>query len=250
MNIQLYFNNELYFVDLNRPHDISIPLLSGNNNPSAWHAPTVSFTPVISGDFIGDIEKGSPVNFFNVTLNPHGNGTHTESMKHISSKGQTINQSLRQFHFIAQLISIAPEQTGNDLVITKRILPHISINAKALIIRTLPNTNEKLTKSYSGKNPPYISVGAMQEIVRAGIEHLLIDLPSVDKEKDDGLVASHKVFWDINNVPRKQATITEMVFINNDIQDGLYLLNIQVPSFELDAAPSKPVIYKMVKTGK
>jgi arylformamidase len=247
MIIQLSFQNDFYTVDLKQPIDISIPLKPGKNNPSAWHAPEVGFDPVVSGNFIGDIEQGSPVNFFNVALNPHGNGTHTESMKHISNDGLTLNQSLKQFHFVAQLITVNPVLVNQDLVISANQLPEITKVTQALIIRTLPNTEEKLRKDYSNSNPPYFTTDAIQRIVNSGIEQLLVDLPSLDKEEDGGKVAAHKVFWNIKNTPRKYATITEMVFINNNIKDGLYLLNLQIPSFELDAAPAKPVIYKMQK---
>jgi len=39
-----------------------------------------------------------------------------------------------------------------------------------------------------------------------------------------------------------EATITEMVFVDDSIADGLYLLNLQVASLRNDAAPSRPVI--------
>ena len=42
---------------------------------------------------------------------------------------------------------------------------------------------------------------------------------------------------------RAHCTITEMIFVPNEIRDGLYLLNLQTTSFDLDASPSKPVIF-------
>jgi hypothetical protein len=38
-----------------------------------------------------------------------------------------------------------------------------------------------------------------------------------------------------------------MIFVPNEIKDGLYLLNLQIPSMNLDAAPSKPVLYQLNK---
>ncbi len=40
------------------------------------------------------------------------------------------------------------------------------------------------------------------------------------------------------------ATITELIFVPNKIRDDDYILNLQIASFENDAAPSKPVLYK------
>jgi hypothetical protein len=79
-----------------------------------------------------------------------------------------------------------------------------------------------------------------------GILHLLIDLPSVDREEDGGKLAAHKAFWQYPARPRMDATITELIFVNNMITDGLYLLNLQICSLSLDASPSKPVIYALL----
>ncbi len=45
------------------------------------------------------------------------------------------------------------------------------------------------------------------------MKHLLIDLPSVDKENDQGKLLAHKAFWDYNGEQRMDATITEFVYI-------------------------------------
>ncbi len=81
---------------------------------------------------------------------------------------------------------------------------------------------------------------------------MLIDLPSVDKEVDEGKLLAHKAFWNVKNVnevnanARFNCTITELVFIDSEVADGLYILNLQIASFENDASPSKPVIYKVL----
>ena len=51
----------------------------------------------------------------------------------------------------------------------------------------------------------------------------------------------------VNEDARFNCTITEMIYVNNTIQDGSYLLNLQFASFENDASPSKPVLYKIEK---
>jgi hypothetical protein len=88
-------------------------------------------------------------------------------------------------------------------------------------------------------------------IKEIGIEHLLIDLPSVDREEDEGKLLAHKAFWnvkDVNNLnddARINCTITEMIFVEDKISDGDYILNLQIASFENDASPSKPTLYKI-----
>jgi len=57
---------------------------------------------------------------------------------------------------------------------------------------------------------------------------------------------AHRAFWQFPDAIRDTATITELVYVPDSIADGLYLLNIQIASFELDASPSKPVLYRLV----
>ena len=166
---------------------------------------------------------------------------------------------MKQFFFLAELISVVPELQGEDLVITRDSIStaldvtlKLGVLKEALIIRTLPNFKIKKSLKYSNTNPAYLSEKAARFIRESGIKHLLIDLPSVDKEKDDGKLLAHKAFWnvtDVNNLnadARLDCTITEMVFVADEVADGSYLLNLQIASFENDASPSKPVLYPIL----
>lgn len=113
----------------------------------------------------------------------------------------------------------------------------------ALVIRTLPNAEEKRTRVWSGRQPAFMEVAAMQTIHERGVKHLLLDLPSVDPEEDGGALKAHKVFWQWPDAPRTDRTITELIFVSNAVTDGMYLLNLGVPSFDGDAAPSKPLLH-------
>ncbi|WP_426090377.1 cyclase family protein [Flavobacterium sp. DSR3-2] len=244
-------------VDLSKPIDISIPLTNTDENPIAWYIEKPVIEPVVFGDWIGKVSEGkSSTNFNNIFFNPHGHGTHTECLGHITREFYSINQSLKQFLFLAELISVEPELQGEDLVITlDNIATALDLTLKlgvpkeALIIRTLPNFKIKKSLKYSNTNPPYLNEEAARFIREIGIQHLLIDLPSVDKEKDEGKLLAHKAFWnvkDVNNLnadARLNCTITEMIFVDEEVKDGSYLLNLQIASFENDASPSKPILY-------
>ena len=241
-------------IDLSKPIDISIPLSSTEENPIAWYLEKPEIKPVIFGDWIGKVSEGkSSTNFNNIFFNPHGHGTHTECLGHITRDFYSINQCLKQFFFMAELVSIQPELQGEDLVITKNQIENALKNksTEAIVIRTLPNESDKLSKKYSNTNPPYLAEDAAIFIRESGIKHLLIDLPSVDKEHDEGKLLSHKAFWNVKNVDvlnedaRLDCTITELIFVPNEIPDGSYILNLQIASFENDASPSKPVLYKI-----
>jgi arylformamidase len=248
MIIQLTHNNKNYSTDLSHPLDISLPLRAGAENPNCYWADPVKFETITSGNFIGSVKAGGSVNYQKVTFTPHGNGTHTECYGHISADDATLPQCHRLFHCVAQVISVAPEKTAdNDQVITlHQVKEKISGHTpEAIVIRTLPNDSVKRTKQYSGTNPPYIDASVTEYLANQNIEHLLIDLPSIDKEMDGGRLAAHKAFWNYPHATRKHCTITELVYVEDAIPDGLYLLNLQIASFELDASPSKPILYKL-----
>jgi kynurenine formamidase len=143
------------------------------------------------------------------------------------------------------VISILPKRKNKDCVITKHQVKEAikNKNIDALIIRTLPNTKEKRHKNYSDSNPPYLLKETALYLKEIGIKHLLIDLPSVDKEKDDGKLVAHKAFFNYPKNLRLDATITEFIYAKNKIKDGLYLLNLQIASIENNATLSKPVLF-------
>lgn len=242
-------------IDLSKPIDISIPLTNTDANPIAWYIEKPVIEPVVFGDWIGKVSEGkSSTNFNNIFFNPHGHGTHTECLGHITNDFYSINQALKQFFFFAKLITVKPEMIGEDLVITKDQISASLRGTKteAIIIRTLPNQTAKKSRKYSNTNPPYLSEEAAIFIRESEIQHLLIDLPSVDKEHDEGKLLAHKAFWNVkdthqlNKDARFNATITEMIFVPDEIEDGDYILNLQIASFENDASPSKPILYSIV----
>lgn len=249
MIITFSWQGSSFRFDLSKPVYINLSLFHGPNNPNAWHAPNPLFEPHIDGKFIGSIAAGSPVNFFNVKINPHGNGTHTECLGHIADDIPSINQTLNNTHFVARLISVNPLETGSG---DRVILPdHFEAACpepmpEALILRTLPNSPAKKTMQYSGNNPPYLVSEAAAWLAQKGIDHFLTDLPSIDKEKDDGKLAAHKNFWQYPENPRLNATITEMTFIPEEVKDGLYLINIQIAPFEMDTSPSRVALYEPI----
>lgn len=237
-----------YKIDLSKPLDISLPLINSPKNVTAWYVKPPTFTPVMENGFVGDVNLGGAVNFRNILFNPHGNGTHTECVGHISKENYTINQCLTQFFFLADVISIVPKKIENDSVITLKQLKQIwqPTDTKAIVIRTLPNKASKKTMQYSNTNPTYIEEEAIRFLTKNGIDHLLIDTPSVDREEDGGELKAHHSFWEYPENTQMHRTISELIFVNNAILDGKYLLNIQIASFENDASPSKPILYQLL----
>ncbi len=246
----IFHRGKEFKVDFFKPIDISIPLSTDKNCTSAWYVEPMKLEPVVDGNWIGDVNQGGSVNFRNILFNPHGNGTHTECVGHISKEFYTINKHLQRFLFVAEVITILPTQLQNgDYVITKKNLQSCLEGItppEALVIRTLSNGINKLTHQYSNTNPPYILKEGIEFLNALGIEHLLIDMPSIDRENDDGKLEAHHAFWNYPNNPQLHKTITEFIYVPNEVYDGAYILNLQIAPFENDASPSKPILYKVV----
>ena len=254
MIITFQLGQKLAKADLTKPIDISLETKE-KTGFKAWYSTAVKSKVVRSENFIGSVKEGGPVNFKEVTINPHANMTHTESVGHISKEEVPVNDVLNRFHFIAQLISVEPTlMDGNlekpiqkgDLCILKSALENkINPNTEALIFKTQHNWKELRTKSYDGTNWPYLHPKTAAYIREKGIRHLLIDQPSVDKEFDDGMLLSHRAYWNYPSTLDQNSTITEFIGVPNEVKDGMYLLNLSVSNLRNDASPSRPVLFSI-----
>ncbi|RNC91939.1 MAG: cyclase family protein [Allomuricauda sp.] len=236
-------------IDFSKPIDIAIPMTGNETNINAWYVDSPKIEPHREGDFVGSVAQGASTNFNDINFNPHAHVTHTECVGHITKKVHSVNQVFDCYFFIAELITVAPEKKEKDFVISQQQLAYAlgQKRPQAVVIRTLPNTNSKMQRQYSNTNPPYLLEAAASWLSTIEVEHLLVDLPSVDREKDEGALLSHKAFWHSHGKVRSKATITEFIFVPNEVRDGTYLLNLQLAPFENDASPSRPVLYKLIK---
>lgn len=249
MDLFIEIDQKNYVVKTNMPLDISLPMSSGYSNPNAFGISHPLFEPFKAGSFIGSVALGGAVNCENLFINAHGNGTHTECVGHISKERVTIHECLKQFIFVCELITVPLHHAENgDSWITLAAIQSKCSGAfpESLIIRSAPNAEDKKVRNYSGKNPPYLEAALCAWLREKGVKHLLIDLPSVDREEDAGALEAHRAFWNYPDAPRMDATITEMVFVPDVITDGRYLLNLQIASLQTDASPSKPVLYQLL----
>jgi len=263
MKAEVEIGNKKYTVDFSKGIDISIPLNFNGEQPNTYDVEKANSKPYQDGQFIGDTRKGGPCNFETYSFTPHCNGTHTECIGHITDERISILSSLKEEMIPSNLISVTPKSTNEnyipdlnteDLVITKEDLELQlkDINSeflKGLIIRTLPNSETKKDRDYMEESPAFFSIEAMEYLVRLGVKHLLVDTPSVDRLFDDGYLSAHNIFWETRgkelNPDTQNKTITEMIFAPDSLEDGTYLLNLQIPAFVSDAAPSRPIIYKI-----
>jgi kynurenine formamidase len=238
-------NSKNYQIDVSKPIDISIAIDVSKQNITAWDIDAPKIVPVEYEGLVGSVAQGAAVNFNTIHFNPHAHITHTECVGHITKEEYSVNKQLKQYFFLSEVITIAPTSLNEDLVITKKQLQFALGNKKrnALVIRTLPNLVDKKEMDYSNTNSVYLLEEAVIYLREKGIEHLLVDLPSIDKEKDEGRLVAHNAFWDTCGTIRLNATITEFIFVPNSVVDGTYFLNLMIAPFENNASPSKPILY-------
>jgi hypothetical protein len=92
-------------------------------------------------------------------------------------------------------------------------------------------------------------------LVERGIEHLVVDLPSVDRSHDEGRLTVHRIFFGLPQgsstlaqATRPNSTVTELAYIPDSAPDGAFLIEIQVPALAGDAVPSRPLLYRLLAT--
>jgi kynurenine formamidase len=167
-----------------------------------------------------------------------------------------VSDCLKDILVYAVLGSVEPKERNGDVVISKDKLRKAiggQTNATAVIVRTLPNDDRKLSSVYGAEDiPPYFTTEALEYIVECGFKHLLVDLPSIDRLFDEGKLTNHRIFWgveadsfEVNTSTRTNATITELIYVPNEVPDGEYLLNLQIAPFMSDAAPSRPILFRL-----
>lgn len=248
MNVTLQIGKRMYEVDLTNPMDLAIPMDFSDRQPIVWGVEKAC------AKTIGDTKRGESCNWQQYTMTPHSNGTHTESLGHITQELFPVNQALKSLLIPSVLISLEPQK---DLLITQKALEEklkLIPNSfcEALIIRTLPNDTSKMSRNYELSPPPYFSKEAMELIVSLNVQHLLVDFPSIDRMHDEGKLQNHRLFWNLpmgvnhlTDQANRHKTVTELIYAPESVPDGLYALNLQIPSFATDAAPSRPLLFRL-----
>jgi arylformamidase len=269
MILSIKIDNKNYNVVTENSLNISIPLDFYGSQPNAFGVEKATSTPCQSENLIGDTRRGGSCNFEQIKLIPHCNGTHTECVGHITDERISVNECLQDTFILANLISVEPENARDadesyvvdlnedDRLITRKLLKRSKVEGQrskveGLIIRTIPNYKNKLSQTYLDEIPPFFSTEAMQFINEISVKHLLVDLPSIDRIYDEGKLSNHRIFWnveqgkfEINENSFSNKTITELIYVPDEIEDGLYLLSLQIPPFVADAAPSRPLLFRL-----
>jgi len=251
----LEIGGERYAVRTDRPLHLAIPLDFHGAQPEAFGLPSARAEVCREDTFVGDTRLGGSCNCEQVSLVPHGSGTHTEGIGHLTDSRIAIHAALREALIPATLVTLTPEpvESGRAPAVTGASIARLGLASgpflRGLVVRTKPNDWSKKSRVWTGATAPYFTPEAAKALRELGVSHLVCDLPSLDPERDGGALAAHRAYWDIaareaNPVTRNR-TITELAYIDDTIPDGRYLLNLQIAPFVLDAAPARPVLFEV-----
>ncbi len=258
MKIQFDNLGQRYSCDLSSGVSLARPITFEGSESNPWHADAATKDSVTFEGFVGSTKAGGSCNVDRLTVIPHCHGTHTETIGHLVDRDYFISKLSLPSLMPAIVVTALPVAAGStaetyqpllqreDMIVSEQQLStaikrYEDFVATALIVRT-------------HSKDAFFSNEAMATIADAGFEHLLIDLPSVDRLNDDGILSNHRIFWnlelgcrEVTSSSRVTHTITELIQVPDKIDDGPCLLSIQVPSIESDAAPSKPILYSITQ---
>ena len=269
MIISITHNNKDYCIDTKDSIDISIPYNFNGAQPNFFDVNGGQLTYFQSKGIVYSVADGGACNVPEISLNIHCSGTHTECVGHVLTDPGDVGMVLMDVMIPAVLITVGTESFDNcresyhcdvgetEQIISKGLIKNEvekmkEYQPKALVIRTTPNHKEKKYYHYTQHTPPFFTNDAIMFITSFGIQHLVVDFPSIDRMSDNGILGNHRIFWgDGKNAkgevnPDSINTITELTFIPDDVPDGFYFLNLQLPHFICDAAPSRPILIKLV----
>src|SRR5690349_14491380 len=269
MQAELSYGGQKVRAALDRGVSLAIAVEFGAAGPRHFGAGAPQSKPFAIGGFTGSVASGASVNCSTVTLTPHCQMTHTESVAHLTRESGDAWRVVPRGLLPAVVVSVSPEPArestestdpqpwGTDTLITRRRLRAAwpmgkMVDPVAAVIRTLPNDADKRSRDYTDLVPPYLTREAVEWLVEKRIEHLVLDVPSVDRTHDEGRLIGHRVFFGLppgstsrGDAARSRATITELAFIPDEVHDGPCILSLAVPAIGGDAVPSQPIVYPL-----
>ena len=269
MIVSLQHQGKAYTIDTSHFIDLSIPYHFNGPQPNFYDVNPGKLIPLKVGEKSYSVRDGAGCNVPEISMNIHCTGTHTECVGHLLEENSSVTECIEDLFFPAVLITIQPilfsachdryhvDVQGDEQVINRESLEKAfqqfqDYYPSSLIIRTLPNFEKKQFYRYTEQISTFFTHDAVAFLSSQEIQHLVVDIPSLDRMEDDGILGNHRIFWgngkdfkgDVD--PNSHRTITELAYIPEDVKDGFYFLEIQLPHFQCDAAPSRPILIKPV----
>ena len=248
MKARLQLNGRDVEVDLSRPIVIALELNFDADQPRHFGAPAATSEAFAVPGFSGAVATGASCNCNVITLIPHCNGTHTECVGHLTTERLDAHRVAPKGLIPAVLITVEPTDATQESTDPKP-QPGDKLVTRMALERNWPRDHQPEAVVIRTTESAYLTRDAAEFLVSRGVEHLVVDLPSIDRAHDEGRLTAHRVFFGLPRgataATRPQATVTELARIPSEVPDGPYLLEIQVPAIAGDAVPSRPLLYPL-----
>lgn len=259
-------------IDLAAPVSLARPVRFDGGGPRHFGAPAARARPYAAPGFSGEVRRGASCNCATIELTPHCNGTHTESVAHLVDEPLDVCDLVPLGLMPALVVSAAPvaasttdedsdpaPQPGDRLLTRTALLAGwpatLPFAPRALVLRSAAgeaDQNGADEGADGDATAPYLSRQLVGELVARGIEHLVVDLPSIDRGHDGGRLCGHRLFFGLPpgstwlaQATRRACTVTEYARIPAALADGPCALQLTLPRLAGDAVPSRPLAFRL-----
>src|SRR4051794_40410675 len=212
MQAELSYGGQKVRAALDRGVSLAIAVEFGAAGPRHFGVGAPESRPFAVGNFSGSVATGASANCSTLTLTPHCQMTHTESVAHLTREAGDAWRVVPRGLLPAVGVSVIPEPAressestdpqpwGTDVLISRRRLRAAwpmtrMVDPVAAVIRTLPNDAAKRSRDYTDLVPPYLTREAVEWLIEKRIEHLVLDVPSLDRTHDEGRMIGHRLFF-------------------------------------------------------
>lgn len=227
---------------------------------NAFYLPTANAKTVeFEGQFIGDVNRGGSCNVDVLSYVPHGI-THLETSAHVLSPDAhppTVKDippdRLTGLVYLIDLTDL-PEDT--------KTIPWQAVNEKleklefSIRLLALKTRGSQLPQDYdySGKDFLALSEQTAKGIHDFGIQCLLLDLPSIDPEKDEGKLLAHRAFFGLPSTgieanDREKRALVELAWFDG-LEEGYYYSYITPPSFQANAVTTGIIFHPLISVDR
>ncbi len=260
-------------IDLAAPVSLARPVRFDGGGPRHFGAPAARTRPYAAPGFSGEVRRGASCNCATIELTPHCNGTHTESVAHLVDEPLDVCDLVPLGLMPALVISAEPvdarmtdedsdpaPQPGDRLLTRAALLAGwpatLPFAPRALVLRSAARADagddDPGVDPGGDASAPYLSRQLVGELVARGIEHLVVDLPSIDRGRDGGRLCGHRLFFGLPpgstrlaEAARRGCTVTEYARIPAALADGPCALQLTLPRLAGDAVPSRPLAFRL-----
>ena len=249
------------------------PFTSGTKSTNAFHLPVIdSKTLEFAGQFVGDVNRGGSCNVDILSYVPHGL-THLETSAHVLSPDAnppTVKdipmEHLSGIVYLIDLTHLGAEPGQQvpwkevEIKLEKNKLPisMLALKTKASLLPADYNFSDKdflslAAETAKGIHDYRVSIPG-SSLVEYCIRCLILDLPSIDPERDEGKLLAHRQFFGLpltghKGMDNERRAIVELAWFG-DLEEGYYHVVITPPRFQANAVSTGIVFQPLEEAGK